>query len=485
MKPKSLQHNFIVYFIRTLFSGLTPLLIFPYASRILGVSNIGGVTYAQTIAIYFEHLAMLGINSYAVREGAKYRDNPSAFGKLMTELVIINVGSTALSCTIYTIMICTMSGLQPYRVFLLVFLLEIVFHGLNFEWFYNIIEDYDYIARRTVIFQFISIVVLLVFVRSENDALAYAIVLLLPYMLTSITNFATMLKRVKLFGYRDYHFKSHIIGTISVFSVVVSTLMCLMIDTTMLGIMRGDYDVGIYTAASKLTRECSQLIKSLCAVFLPRLSVYRAKGQVKDFQRVAANACNIIMILSIPATVGMFSLSTQAILIFSGKDYLAAVPAMQILTLNFMFAAIDGFFGWQVLVPYNEEKILFGATFAGAMIDVALNLLLIPHFNTVGAACATLFAEIVTFCILLYRTKKYLPLSMIFRNLWQYVLCALPIWVICRVATALFPNFILSTVVSVLFAVPVYFLLLYAIKNPYARQYCDKGLQWIRTRLAH
>lgn len=485
MKTKSLQHNFVVYFIRTLFNGLTPLLIFPYASRVLGVSNIGGVTYAQSIAAYFEYFAMLGINSYGVREGAKCRDNPRAFGKLMTELLIINTASTVIASFIYTVLICSSTALQPYRVFLLVFLLEIIFRGLNLDWYYNIIEDYDYIAKRTVIFQIIDVAVLLLFVRDENSAVAYAVVLVLPFVLTSITNIGTMCKRVKLFGYSDYHFKGHVIGTISVFSVVVSTLVYLMIDTTMLGVLRGDYDVGLYTAASKLTRECSQVITSLCAVFLPRLAVHRAKGEVKEFQRIATNACNIIMALAIPATVGMFSLSKQAILIFSGQNYLEAIPAMKILTFNFMFAAIDGFFGWQVLVPYNRERALFSATFTGAVIDVVLNTLLIPTYGPSGAAIATLIAEMTIFAILLFHTRQYLPISVIFRHFWQYVLCSLPIVGIAYASTHLLPGVILPTAVSIVCSVLVYFALLYALGNPYIRQYAQKGLAWGKKHLLH
>ena len=135
MKQKSLAHNFIVYCIRTLFTGLTPLLIFPYASHMLGVNGIGQVSYAQSIATYFEQLALLGMNYYAVREGAKCRDDPRRFGKLTTELLLVNTITTAVSVTAYITLVCAATALQPYRVLLLLFALEVIAKGVSLDWF--------------------------------------------------------------------------------------------------------------------------------------------------------------------------------------------------------------------------------------------------------------------------------------------------------------------------------------------------------------
>ena len=101
MKTPSLKKNFVVYLLRTLISSLSPLIVFPYASRILGVEGIGRVQYAQSIAMYFELLAGLGILSYAVREGAKVRDDSQKLGKLMTELLTINLAAAGVSLALY------------------------------------------------------------------------------------------------------------------------------------------------------------------------------------------------------------------------------------------------------------------------------------------------------------------------------------------------------------------------------------------------
>ena len=75
--------------IKTLMSVLFPLITFPYASRILGARGIGKVDYAYSIISYFSLVAALGINTYAVREGSKLKNNKEEFEKFAKEMLKI------------------------------------------------------------------------------------------------------------------------------------------------------------------------------------------------------------------------------------------------------------------------------------------------------------------------------------------------------------------------------------------------------------
>lgn len=75
MKQKSLKLNMALNAIKGLLSVFFPLITFPYVSRILGVYEIGRYNFANSIANYFVLIAGLGISSYAIREGARFRQN--------------------------------------------------------------------------------------------------------------------------------------------------------------------------------------------------------------------------------------------------------------------------------------------------------------------------------------------------------------------------------------------------------------------------
>ena len=93
-KQKSIKINLIMNTIKTLMSLIFPLITFPYASRILGATGIGRVNYASSIVSYFSMFAALGISTYAVREGARIRDDKEKFSKFSREMLNINLCTT-------------------------------------------------------------------------------------------------------------------------------------------------------------------------------------------------------------------------------------------------------------------------------------------------------------------------------------------------------------------------------------------------------
>ena len=96
-KQKSISINLIANSIKTLMGIIFPLITFPYASRVLGAAGIGKVNYASSIISYFSMFAALGISTYAVREGARIRDDKEKFSKFAKEMLNINLCPTVIS----------------------------------------------------------------------------------------------------------------------------------------------------------------------------------------------------------------------------------------------------------------------------------------------------------------------------------------------------------------------------------------------------
>lgn len=72
---KSIKVNALLNSVRTVLNLIFPLITFPYVSRILLVDELGKYNFSQSIVSYFLLIAALGIDNYAIREGAKYRDD--------------------------------------------------------------------------------------------------------------------------------------------------------------------------------------------------------------------------------------------------------------------------------------------------------------------------------------------------------------------------------------------------------------------------
>ena len=163
MPAKSIKKNAVFNVIKTLMSMIFPLITFPYASRILLPEGIGKVNFANSIVSYFSLLAGLGIGTYGIREAAKVRNDKIKLNKLVTELLLINLISTVVSYILFFISIVFVPKFFEYRALLLISGTTIIFSTIGINWLYQALEEYQFIAVRSVLFQALSIVFLFVF----------------------------------------------------------------------------------------------------------------------------------------------------------------------------------------------------------------------------------------------------------------------------------------------------------------------------------
>ena len=109
---KSIKLNAILNTIKTSLSIIFPLITFPYASRVLQVENLGKINYTASIITYFTLLSGLGIVTYAIRQGAKIRDDKDKFSKFANEIFSINIITTIIS---YILLFLTITFVDKFH----------------------------------------------------------------------------------------------------------------------------------------------------------------------------------------------------------------------------------------------------------------------------------------------------------------------------------------------------------------------------------
>ena len=114
-KNKSLGVNALLNGIRTVLNLLFPIITFPYVSRVLQVENIGKYNFALSLNQYFLLIAALGITTYAIREGTKYRDQRKEFDQFASEIFSINLVSTIVAYLLMVICLITVPKFYSYR----------------------------------------------------------------------------------------------------------------------------------------------------------------------------------------------------------------------------------------------------------------------------------------------------------------------------------------------------------------------------------
>lgn len=406
----SVGKNAFLNIIKTLLSIIFPLITFPYVSRILQVDNLGKVNYATSIISYYTLFAGLGIATYAVREGARVRDDRVKLEKFVSQVFTINVIATIIVYIIFAFSLIYVAEFKTYSLLLIIESFSILFTTIGVDWINIIYEDYAYITIRSFFVQLLSLIAMFVFVHNTSDYYIYAIITVASQGLISILNIVHIQKYCKLRLTTNIEVRKHIRSILILFSNNVAVSIYVNSDMTMIGWLVGAYYVGLYAVSAKVYNLVKQVLAALYNVVIARMSFYYAEERIDEFKGLLNNVINSIVTISVPATVGMICTSREIIRLISGNDYEEATLSLQILSLAFFFAIMGGVFANCVNLPLKREKVNLIATTISAIENIGLNFFLIPLFKQNGAALTTLIAEFTVSIILLYSVRDHFEL---------------------------------------------------------------------------
>lgn len=404
-KYKSVKFNFVMNFILTISNFIFPLITFPYASRILGAQGIGTVTFATSVITYFSMFGMLGIPTYGIRTCAKVRNDKEKLTKTVQEILLLNITVMIVSMILLFISVLIIDKLAAKKFLYLIMSISLIFNVLGVDWLYKALEKYSYITVRSIIFKFISLILLFLFVKNPDDYVIYGAITMFAAVGSNALNFYNLRKLIDIKLSSNLDVKQHIKPIMTFFMLTVSTTIYVNVDTTMLGFIKGDTEVGFYTAAVKVKQILVSVVTSLGTVLLPRLAFYYSQNKLNEFKELVKKAMSFVLLISIPLVVYFIIYAKESILFLSGHRFIPAVYPMQLILPSVIFIGMSNLMGIQILVPTGRERFVVHSTILGAIVDVAINVFTIPLFGASGAAIAGSIAEFSVMMVQIFILK--------------------------------------------------------------------------------
>lgn len=406
---KSLRRNAIFNTIRSLLSFLFPLISYGYASRTVGVEYIGRVQYTLAIISYFSLLAVFGMNSYAVRECAGIRDDRDRISSVASRYLAFNILTLVMSLAALSLCVFIFIPWHAYLSLFLIQSLSIMFTVMSMEWINVIYEDYGYITLRGLFINILNLILLFLLVKSPEDYLFYAFLSVLTPVVTGIINFCYIRRyvTVRMPGlpdmFRDFRHMLHDLWPFFINDLSVAVYVGA--DMIILGAMKGDYHVGIYSAAVKIYTIVKSVFIAVFSVMVPRLSYHYGRGESEEFEKILSRTVSVFIILGFPAMTGLIMYAPDIISIVSGPDYIDAATPLRLLAMALIFAIFGGIATGCVNVPCGYERVNSRATIIAALENTVLNIPAIYLWNETGAAATTVLAEatVLTICLIHYR----------------------------------------------------------------------------------
>ena len=164
MKNKSIKLNAVLNVIKSCLSVVFPLITYPIVLQTLGTVGIGKIDYVQSVISYFAMFAMLGVSTYAVREGAPIRNDRTKLKTFISEVITINLIFTVASIILLFGAVLLIPSFRGYLFLFGILWIQIIFRTFALDWVNTIFEDYLFITIRTIVVYIISLVLIILFI---------------------------------------------------------------------------------------------------------------------------------------------------------------------------------------------------------------------------------------------------------------------------------------------------------------------------------
>lgn len=425
IQQKSITTNALMNALLSISSFIFPLITFPYVSRVLGPESIGKVSLALTIIDYFLIISQFGIPFYAIRECAKVRDDKEKLSRVTHEIFILNMIFTIISYILLAITIYLVPQLREEKMLYFVVAFTIILSTIGMEWLFKAKEEYSYITIRSVVFKFISIILMFILVHSESDYVLYGMTTVIAAAGSCIMNLIQARKIISFKNVGNYNVFKHVKHVIIFFIIAVCWIRY---DKAILGFVCGNEELGYYEVGSKFLSIANALIISLSNVILPRLSYFEKKGASKQINAILNKSFQIMIIFSISIVVYIIAFSKQCVLFIAGDQFENSIMPLNILIVVVLINGIANYILYQLLIPKGREKTGALLLVITVCVGIPLNIILANYFLSIGSAIAYLTSKILL--TLLYSCscrKKMLELvnNINFVNLILAILCGL------------------------------------------------------------
>lgn len=413
----SLRSNFLWNSSFQLVRILTPLITTPYLARILGSEGMGVYSYTYAVANYACLFVLLGINQYGNREIAKARSDRRLLSRTFCSIFAMQLLWGTFMAAFYLIYAVFFSGAS--RLYALIWTFWVIAEIFDTSWFFSGLEEFKVMTIRNLFIRLFVIVGIFVFVRRPGDVWAYCLLQALAFVLSSAALLPMLRRRVDWVVPPVNEVIKHVKPNLVLFAPVIAVTFYAQANKIILGLFSGMSEVAFYDNADKISVIPLSIIQSMGTVMLPRMSRVRSEGDSFLARKYFDVTVWFGSILAFGFTFGIIAVSKEFVPLFFGGGFEKCLVLMPLLALIIPSVAWSNAFGVQWLLPAERDRQYLESVVVGAVVNIFLCILLIPAMGSIGAAIATVAAELAVTAMQVSLIHKELPIR-------KYILEAVP-----------------------------------------------------------
>lgn len=439
MSDKKVKTNLIYNMLYQILILIVPFITTPYVSRILNPTGIGSYSVTTAITKYFVLFALLGMSNYGNRMIAKSKINNEKLSFTFWSLWKFQLSTCFIAILVYIIYILFF-GYKKYNIIILCqipYMLSCIF---DVSWFFYGMEEFKLMVKRNTIIKLLTMIMIFLFVKKSDDVWIYTLINSLNFFFGQVILWPKLLKcidykKTKILEIKK-HLKPNMILFVSVLAVSVYTLM----DKIMIEHFSTLEEVGFYENTEKIFNIAIGLVGAIGAVMLPRVSSLVEEKNDKKVNIYIKKSLKYIMIFSIAIFFGIFTISEPFSLLFFGNKFKKCGLLLKIISPAIIFYSWSNILRTQYLLPKEKDIVFVKGTIYAAIVNLILNLILIPLYGALGAMIGTVGAQFSESFYQTLKIRKELKLKHELFNLFPYVIFGILMYLCCNYMSTLIKN---------------------------------------------
>ncbi len=427
---KSIARRFVTNLAAVLTGDLlnkgTTFLIYILVARHLGAYSFGQMSLALTLFYAFQVIAAFGMQTLITREIAKDEQVAGRYfvGGLLVGLVaslaamvLLIVSVVALNYPLDTrnVILVTSLGLIPFAV---ASTCEAVIRG----W-----EKMHLIALVQIPVNLLKVLATVYLIWFGGNVFQIVAVIVFAQFLIALSLLVITVRHLEPWN-------SSFLDLTFVWSIVTRSTTFVGIDTVtawwtslnivLLSKMTSEIDVGLYNAANQLMVPMGIFYQSVMVAAFPIMCRKFSTGP-DGLRRAANRLIELLMILAVPGTVGLFIVAEPALgFVFKGKDFIEAASVVRIIAVILILKALTFALG-HVLLAGSRELTTLRIVVVNLFVNFLLGWILIANWGLMGAAIAALVTRIVDAFQHLGPVKQIVTQLEFGRLIWKPLLASL------------------------------------------------------------
>lgn len=466
MKEFSIKKNILINTFYQILTMIIPFVTAPYIARVIGAKGVGIYSFTTSIQTYFSMFAALGTVSYGAREIARIRNDRKKRSYLFWEIEILTI-ITSMICLFFWGILILFS--KEYKIYYLILTINLINTMFDISWFYTGLEQFKYTVIQNSIFKILGVILLFTFVKQPTDIYLYILIMSLTILLGTMSMWLYLPKFIEKINFKKIKLKEHFKETLIYFIPTIATSIYTVLDKTLIGLItNNEEENGYYEQATKIINMTKALtFSSINTVLGSRISFLFAENKLDEVRKRILTSIDYICFMGFGIMFGLLGISQNFVPTFFGDGYDSVILLIQLLSPIVVIIGISNCLGSQYYNPAGLRKKSAIYIIIGSLINLFLNLLLIPKYSSYGAAIATIIAETIISVLYLINCNGYLTLKNIILCSWKKIIAGILMLISIIATNNININKIFLIIMQCIVGFSVYVIVLKILKDKF------------------